>query len=92
MTGDNDSVIEGNGLQDILSRRPLPSPLVTLPHRLVELWGGKIVPMIAHEPDPVTFRQSYYYNTSLNRLFRRLVTVNRPQIGVVVACWKSVGV
>lgn len=49
-----------------------------LPHQWVELMGGRMVQEMFYEPDPVTYRDDYYYNTRLNRLYRKLKTTGRP--------------
>ena len=41
------------------------------PHQFVELLGGKLVEMVAYQPDPLTFRDEYYYNTMTNHLYKR---------------------
>jgi hypothetical protein len=40
-------------------------------HRMVELFGGNLIPMFEFEPDPTTFREKYYYNTKLNVLYAK---------------------
>ena len=42
------------------------------PHRFVELFGGEMVPVSNYEPDPQTFRSDYYYNSRVNKLYKRL--------------------
>ena len=48
------------------------------PIRFVELVGGKEVPLLSHQPDPITFREKYYYNTRLNALFLKVETLVPP--------------
>lgn len=43
-----------------------------LPHTFIELFGGEIVPMLWHEPEPFSFRSDYYYNTQDNCLYVKL--------------------
>lgn len=57
-------------LDDIAARRKLG--VGYNPHTFVELFDGEIVEMIWHEPDPLTFRRKYYYNTRLDQLFRKV--------------------
>lgn len=52
------------------------------PLQFIELRGAKIVEELAFEPDPVTFRDQFYYNTRINQLFRKIQTVPAP-------VWKS---
>lgn len=75
----------GATLVDLFDRR---GPLTTggNPHTLLELGGARIVEMTQFEPDPKTYRHEYYYNTVLNRLFRRIVTHRRAD-GVIKAQW-----
>jgi hypothetical protein len=42
------------------------------PHRFIELYGGTEVPLASEEPDALTFRSEYYYDTTLNRLFKKI--------------------
>lgn len=46
------------------------------PSRFVELVDGVEVPMIWYEPDAKTSRLPYYYNTRINKLFKRIKSVN----------------
>lgn len=41
------------------------------PHTFVELFGGKIIPMLWYEPDAFSFRHDYYYNSSDNNLYTK---------------------
>lgn len=41
------------------------------PHQFVELLGGKMVEIWAYPPDPLTFREEYYYNSTINELFKK---------------------
>lgn len=56
----------------------------------IESHGGSMVPFSAYEPDACTFRGDYYYNTTLNMLFKRTVTSKKPKYGQLVAHWKRV--
>ena len=38
----------------------------------IELYGGKTVEMSHYEPDADTFRDEYYYNSRINRLFKKI--------------------
>lgn len=57
-------------LEGIISRRGSPT-IGGNPHAFVKLFGGKIVPFSNYEPDPITFRDEFYYNTRLNQLFKK---------------------
>lgn len=48
------------------------------PHQFIELYGGEIVECYFHEPDPQTYREDYYYNSRLNRLFKKVQTETVP--------------
>jgi hypothetical protein len=41
------------------------------PHQFIELYGGKLVEMVAHQPSASTFRDEYYYNTMENQLYKK---------------------
>lgn len=72
-------------IADIVSRRS-PVSVGGLPHNFLELYGATMVEMLSYEPDPRTYRHEYYYNTVLNRLYRRIVTHRRAD-GVIKAQW-----
>ncbi len=59
-------------------------------HTFVELYGGSMVPCLHYEPDPVTFRGSHYYHTGLNILYRKIITRDRPDLGIIRAYWKQI--
>lgn len=42
-------------------------------NRFIESLGGTYVINEFNEPDPITFRGDYYYNTRINQLFKKLV-------------------
>jgi len=47
------------------------------PHTFVELFGGQMVQMLDVEPDILTFRDKYYYNSAHNILYiKKLDWVN----------------
>lgn len=48
------------------------------PQRYMELAGAAQVPMSFNEPDPRTFRSQFYYNTRMNRLYKKLNTKPWP--------------
>ena len=48
------------------------------PLRYIELKGGKFVQQQYWAPDPVTFRDQFYYNTRLNQLFKKINTSPVP--------------
>ena len=35
-----------------------------------ELYGGKPVTIVSYEPDPDSFHENFYYNSSENKLYR----------------------
>lgn len=76
-------------VSDILGRRR-PAGQGGTPLNFLELYGARMVEVTAFEPDPRTYRGEYYYNCSLNRLFRRIVTHRRPD-GVIKAQWVGCG-
>jgi len=57
--------------------------------RNVELIGGKIIEPTAFEPDPVTYRGEYYYNSVTNVLYRKVIT-GMSDISVVSAYWQKI--
>jgi hypothetical protein len=59
------------------------------PSRFIELTGGEEVPMIYYEPDAKTARSSYYYNTRLNKLFKRIIGLH-PLTHKKVYYWQNV--
>lgn len=64
-----------NFFQDLTRRRGQ----VTVggnPSRFVELAGGKEVPTSWHEPSAKTFRSDYYYNTRVNKLYKKTKVIN----------------
>ena len=48
------------------------------PNRFIELVGGRFVPIMFHVPDPNTFRDEFYYNSRLNRLFKKIKSKPNP--------------
>jgi hypothetical protein len=66
-------------LADIINRRyAMPVGTGSNPARYAELFGAREVPISFIEPDPVTFRSDYYYNSRHNRLYKRLRTEPKP--------------
>ena len=51
-------------------------------------YGGEIVSYLNREPDAATFRRKYYYNTRQNVLYVKVITINKPEEGVIKAYWK----
>jgi len=74
-------------LSEILSRRGRTTVGFN-PNRFVELEGADAVPVMNYEPDPVTFRSEYYYNSRQNALFRKLTT---EECGESTLVWKRIG-
>lgn len=58
-------------LADLATRRNV-SGGSALCHNAIEYFGGTMVPLLPYAPDPVTFRNKYYYNTVLNILFTKV--------------------
>lgn len=54
------------------------------PHRFIELFGGEMVECLWYEPDPNTSRSEFYYNTRLNKIFRK------KHLGSGVYIWKNI--
>lgn len=73
-------------VRDIHNRRG-DSTIGYNPHRFVELYGGEMVPISNYEPDPSTFRNLYYYNSRMNRLFKR-IEIKGDRVSAYY--WKSV--
>lgn len=51
----------------------------------LERTGGKIISFSHYEPDPITFREEYYYNTTENILYKKVTTTKTPTI---IAHWQ----
>ena len=71
---------EGSGLAlaTILTNRDLHPIGGGTPFQYIELAGGKLVRQSYYEPDPITFRDQFYYNARHNRLFKKLNTKPSP--------------
>ena len=54
------------------------------PNRFMELFGNEFIPMQYYEPDPITFRDDFYYNTRSNVLYKKVNTSTIP-------FWKAIG-
>lgn len=87
MSSLNDCNVFLTDLFDKLGRRTVGYDCCNLP---VELNGGKMIEVYSYAPDPVTFRDLYYYNSSTNTLYKRIVSDNRPHIGSLQAHWLRV--
>lgn len=74
---------------EVVRKRGKPSQGYN-PHRFVELHGGTMVEPTAHEPDPATHRQDYYYNSVTNALYKRIYDRYEPKNGIIVAHWKMI--
>lgn len=48
------------------------------PTRYLELAGAKFVTESFYEPDPITFRDQFYYNVRINKLFKKINTKPAP--------------
>lgn len=73
----------GNGLSATLGVRGQHPLGGGNPLQFVELRDAKFVEQLFYEPDPKTFRDQFYYNTRLNKLFKKLQTKPHP-------VWKQV--
>ena len=72
-------------LQDLANRRGCDR-IGGLPFDFLEIFGGRLVETSMFEPDPRTYRWEYYYNVTLNKLFRRIVVDKQPN-GIIIAKW-----
>ena len=61
------------------------------PIGFVELYDGSIVQTLSKQPDPVTFRNDYYYNARLNELFKKVSAVCHVT-GRIDYYWKKISV
>lgn len=71
--------------QDVTTYVPIPGNYPSIPRSLghndmnfVALYGGRIVEMLNYEPDINTFRYNFYYNSRLNKLFKKQNNCWRP--------------
>jgi len=48
------------------------------PPRFLELAGAKFVTESFYEPDPITFRDQFYYNARINKLFKKINSKPNP--------------
>lgn len=55
-----------------------------LPHRYIEQYGGKPVQLSFYAPDPMTFRDGFYYHSRENQLYKKFLAGSRY-------VWKAVG-
>jgi hypothetical protein len=74
-------------IEDLLERRGNVTVSGNSNRTGIELNGGEVVQMTPFEPDAITFRNWYYYNTATNTLMRKVVITTTPTI---VAYWKKV--
>lgn len=56
------------------------------PSRFIELAGGKEVPTSWFEPSAKTFRSDYYYNTRVNKLYKKTKVIH-PLTKKLKAYW-----
>ena len=54
-----------------------------------ELYGGKPITIVAYEPDPDSFHENFYYNSTQNRLYR-LTKIRDCNNNITKKSWKSV--
>lgn len=77
-------------LTDLLARRGTYTVGHQNPRLYLEGTSAKFVPVTAFEPDPVTCRSKYYYNSVENTLYQRIFVADKPKIGKLVAVWKRI--
>jgi hypothetical protein len=70
-------------LSNVISHRASEALGGGLPLQFMELRGAHFVDQLFYEPDPVTFRSQFYYNTRINKLFKKINSRPRP-------VWKQV--
>jgi len=73
----------GVTLADVINLRTSHATGAGLNLRFVELAGAKMVEESYYEPNPITFRDQFYYNTRINQLFKKIGSTPNP-------VWKSV--
>jgi len=75
-------------LRDIKRQRGAVGPTsgtTSIPSTMAErLFGINTIPIHSSEPDPRTHHESYYYNSTLNRLYVKILTEPVPE-------WRSIG-
>lgn len=59
-------------LEDIFIKRMKSTSFSGLSHNFIEFFGGQPVSFSQYDPDPNTHRESFYYNTRENRLFKKV--------------------
>lgn len=77
------SPIDNSFIEDVIERRLKPS-VGGNTTTFVELLGGSMVPTLAFEPDATTHRGEFYYNTSRNILYKKVIVEKRPYL---IAHW-----
>lgn len=77
-------------LQDLIGRRQDITVGTNAINTSVELNGGRMIEIYENEPDPNTFRDSYYYNSKLNRLYKRTEIFKNRKHGIIRAKWTTV--
>ncbi|MEM3116865.1 MAG: hypothetical protein QW136_00460 [Nitrososphaerales archaeon] len=58
--------------EQILLMRGKAGLFIGMPHRFIELYGGKPVSISFYPPDPMTHRENFYYNSRENQLFKKI--------------------
>lgn len=87
----NPNLDKSNVFLTDLARRRGRSYAGSNPYQFVEKFeGGHIVEVTAFEPDPTTYRHEYYYNSVVNRLYKKNVTARNKQTGLIRAFWQGV--
>lgn len=76
-----------DSITDLLARRNVSSGGAVSPHNAIEYFGGIMVPILPYEPDPVTFREQYYYNSTLNMLFTKAGTTDNAKVCKTRVFW-----
>ena len=60
------------------------------PAHWLELNGATIIEPTKFEPDPDTYRGDYYYNTTTNRLYKKITSRKDKKTGITVAHWRGI--
>ena len=58
-------------------------------YNYLETYGATLVEITPFEPDPLTYRNDYYYNASENVLYKRTITKRLHGVPII-GHWKSV--
>lgn len=76
-------------LSDILEKRGSPAVGHNSASVLIKLNPtASSVEVLKFEPDPITYRSEYYYNSTDNILYKRVISNKSPARGIIAAYWK----